>query len=230
MTDIAGKRDPLGDRHRSLKSELIDELRMDIVQGRLEPGERLVERTLSETYGVSRVPLREAMLHLAAEGFLTITPRRGATVATFTIDSVSDLFDVREQLDSLAARLAAERIDAAGVKRLEQALLRAEQTALTDDEAERTVENARFHELIVDLAESPLLTSIMKPIGARVRWLFSFMSRAESSPLLAQEHRRLFELIAGGDGPQAAEYARAHVAATRQSTIDALAELMGADA
>jgi len=225
MSDNAEVRHPLGDRHRSLKSELIDELRMDIVQGRLRPGERLVERVLAESYGVSRVPLREAMLHLAAEGFLTLAPRRGATVATFTLDSVSDLFDVREQLDALAARLATQRADEAGLARLEQTLLRSEKAVADGDEAELTSSNARFHEIIVELAGSPLLTSIMRPIAARVHWLFGFMSRSEPAALMS-EHEQLFLLIRAGDPDAASEYARAHVAETRQSTIDSLAGLM----
>lgn len=225
MSDTAETRHPVGERHRSLKSELIDELRMDIVQGRLKPGERLVERVLAESYGVSRVPLREAMLHLAAEGFLTLSPRRGATVSTFTIESVADLFDVREQLDALAARLAAQRATESGLAELEAALLRSEKAVVDADEPELTASNARFHELIVELADSPLLTSIMKPIGARVRWLFGFMSRSEPAALMS-EHRQLLALIRGGDPDAAAEFARAHVASTRQSTMDALSGLM----
>ena len=185
----------------------------------------LAQHSLAETYSVSRVPLREAMLHLAAEGFLTLTPRRGATVATFTLANVSDLFDVREQLEPLAARLAAQRATPAGLALLEQTLRHSEAAVADADEAALTVSNARFHELIVELADSPLLTSIMGPIGARVRWLFSFMSRSEPRALM-REHRELLERIRSGDAEGAAVFAHDHVAATRQSTIDALAGLM----
>lgn len=215
----------VGLRHRSLKSELIEQIRLDIVQGRLQPGERLIERVLSERYEVSRVPLREAMLRLETEGFLTLAPRRGATVATFTLESVSDLFDVREQLDALAARLAADRADPASLLALEHALSESEEAVASDDREHRSSSNARFHELIIDMAASPLLSSIMRPIGARVRWLFGFMSSSES-PALLSEHRQLLELISSGRAAAASEFARAHVAATRHHTLESLSELV----
>ncbi|GAA3764843.1 GntR family transcriptional regulator [Microbacterium kribbense] len=225
MTTTSDAPHPVGLRHRSLKSELIDQIRLDIVQGRLKPGERLIERVLSERYEVSRVPLREAMLRLEAEGFLTLAPRRGATVATFTVEGVEDLFDVREQLEALAARLAAERANPESLAVLGRALSESEEATAADDRERRSSSNAHFHESIIDMAGSPLLSSIMLPIGARVRWLFGFMSSSES-PTLLSEHRRLLELIGGGEAAAASEFARAHVAATRKHTLDSLAELI----
>ena len=84
-------------------------LGQEIIHGRLAPGERLLETKLCGELGCSRSPLREALRMLAAENLVTIEPRRGARVAHLTRKGIADLFEVRIELEALAARLAAER-------------------------------------------------------------------------------------------------------------------------
>jgi DNA-binding GntR family transcriptional regulator len=84
-------------------------LKKRIIEVDLQPGERLVERDLADELKVSRIPLREALRLLAAEGLVVLVPHRGALVSPFTPADVRDLFDVRESLEVLAARLAAQR-------------------------------------------------------------------------------------------------------------------------
>lgn len=79
-----------------------------IISGDFAPGSRLRERELSQTLAVSRVPVREALQQLEAEGFIDTSPRRGATVKQITLRDVNELFDVRLSLEVLAARLAAQ--------------------------------------------------------------------------------------------------------------------------
>lgn len=199
-------------------------MREDIISGALSPGQRLVERELAGQYDVSRVPLREAMLQLEAEGFIRLTPRRGAMVETFSSQGIVDLFDVRESVEALAARLAAERADAEGLARLQGRLETARSATEAGDEDAITHANAAFHQEIVTLAGNHLLESIMEPLAARMRWLFSFMSEA-APETICREHETLFDVIASGDGVRAAAFAREHIAATRAPTLSALEEL-----
>lgn len=214
-----------GQRHRSLRDEVVDELREEIITGTLAPGQRLIERELAAQYGVSRVPLREAILQLEAEGFVRIAPRRGAMVETFSPQSVIDLFDVRESMEALAAQLAAERADQAGLDSLKARLDAARAATEAGKQEEITRANAAFHEEIVRLAENPLLESIMQPLAGRVAWLFTFMTQA-APETVCREHEALYEVIASGDGLRAAEFACAHVAATREPTLAALEALI----
>ncbi|GEM35413.1 hypothetical protein NN3_64200 [Nocardia neocaledoniensis NBRC 108232] len=92
---------------KSLRDRAYEELRDRIVDLRLSPGQRLVERDLATELEISRIPLREALQLLEREGLVVIVPRQGAIVAPFTVTDVRDLFDVRESLEVLAARLAA---------------------------------------------------------------------------------------------------------------------------
>lgn len=108
----------------SLRDRAYQELRRRIVSTELAPGQRLVERDLAAELEVSRIPLREALRLLEADGLVVLVPHKGALVSPFTPADVRDLFDVRESLEALAARLTAERRDDAGLARLKAGLPR----------------------------------------------------------------------------------------------------------
>ena len=92
--------------NRTLWEQVRDRLREDILAGRLEPGAELSEVALAREFGTSRGPLREALGRLAAEGLVTITPRRGAVVTQLSRQEFIDAYQVREALETLAVRLA----------------------------------------------------------------------------------------------------------------------------
>ena len=100
----------IGTRHQPLRTLVCDELRRLIITGELSPGTRLVEDRLALRLAVSRNHVREALQTLATEGFVAITPRRGAVVAQITGEQAEELFDVRMALESLAARTAARTL------------------------------------------------------------------------------------------------------------------------
>src|SRR3977135_4353949 len=94
---------------RPLRDVVADGLRAQIVSGALAPGTRIREERIAIEHGVSRVPGREAVQRLEQEGFLVLTPRRSATVATPSARRVLELMEIRTNLEVLAARLAARR-------------------------------------------------------------------------------------------------------------------------
>ena len=99
-----------------------DWLRDQILDGEREPGGKLVERDLATEFGVSRVPVREALKMLDAEGLVTLRPHTWAIVREFTPEDLTDLDEVRSALEVLGFRLAAERRDHAGLARLRATL------------------------------------------------------------------------------------------------------------
>ena len=103
------ERAPLGMLHIPLRDQVRDELRRRIADGRLQPGSKMVERELAEEFGVSRVPVREALRTLETEGFVQVVPRKGVVVRHLSRRDVEELFDVREALEFLATRLATEK-------------------------------------------------------------------------------------------------------------------------
>src|SRR5215212_1056166 len=97
---------------------ILERLRHLILIGDYGPDERLVEEQLARRLGVSRTPVRQALAMLEAEGLVEISPNRGATVCSFGLDDVWDIYDLRAVLEGHAARRAAGRIEWAELKRL----------------------------------------------------------------------------------------------------------------
>ncbi|WP_410596320.1 GntR family transcriptional regulator [Amycolatopsis sp. lyj-23] len=196
-----------------------EELRERILTGRLRPGDRLVERELAEDLGVSRVPVREAIRALEAEGFLVVQSPRRVVVRQLARVDVEELFDVREALEGLAAGLAAARAGAAELKRLERVLADAARATARGDAARITVFNSRFHDEIVAIAGNALLTTMLQPLEGRLRWL---TSQNEHWAELLDEHRRLYEAIASRDAERAKASAVEHVRVNREVTLRSL--------
>ncbi|MGX1159444.1 GntR family transcriptional regulator [Arthrobacter sp. SLBN-100] len=194
-----------------------------IISGDFAPGSRLRERELSQALDVSRVPVREALQLLEAEGFIDTSPRRGATVKQITLRDVNELFDVRLSLEVLAARLAAQAA-ARGESsaRLQQMMDRAEEATLRHDHAQIPLSNTALHAEIVSMGGNALLEYSMKPLLGRMQWLFTLTGHRD--PLVqCAEHLSLCKAIYDGRAELAAALAFAHVELGREPSLRGLA-------
>ena len=129
----------------TLWQRVYDHLRAEILSGRLEPGAELAEVALSEQLGVSRGPLREALGRLAAEGLVTVRPRRGAVVRSLSKQEFVELYQVREALEVLAVRLAVPRLGPQDVAELEELVATMSAHAGRDEVTEFFEANSAFH-------------------------------------------------------------------------------------
>lgn len=203
---------PLGLAHTPLRSQTRDEIRQRIIDGRLTPGTRIVERELAAELQISRVPVREALRMLESEGFVQVVPRRGVVVKRMTRRDVEELFDVRQSLEVLATRRATERAGAEDLARLRGALNRVSRAIDVGDAEAIGRGNEEFHDAIIELADNTLLASMLEPLQGRLHWLFRQNQNAEK---LLREHRALYDAIASGDPERAAAQALAHVLENR---------------
>ncbi|WP_223281314.1 GntR family transcriptional regulator [Streptomyces antnestii] len=199
-----------------MRERVLAELRQEIIDGRLRPGDRLVERELADRLGVSRVPVREAIRALLTDGFVTFETPRRAVVRTLTRTDVTELFELREALEVYATGLAAQRATRADLDGLEELLDRAAVATRAGDAAAITEANTRIHDRILATAGNGLLISVMEPVDGRLRWL---TRRNEEWPQLLTEHRELYEAIASRDPEKARASALAHVRTNRASTL-----------
>ncbi|MFJ6841660.1 GntR family transcriptional regulator [Streptomyces griseoluteus] len=212
MSPLTAKPEPLG----SVRERVLAALRQDIISGRLGPGDRLVERELADRYGVSRVPVREAIRALVGEGFVLFESARRTVVRRLTPDDVRELFELREALEVYAAGLAASRATPGALEDL-RALLAEAATATEAGEAEAITDvNTRFHDRILAMAGNGLLVSVLEPVDGRLRWL---TRRNAEWPQLLTEHHGLYAAIASGDPDRARAHALAHVRANHRSTV-----------
>lgn len=212
---------PLGLAHTPLRSQTRDEIRQRIIDGRLTPGTRIVERELAAELQVSRVPVREALRMLESEGFLEVVPRRGVVVKRMTRRDVEELFDVRQSLEVLATRRATERVTAEDLARLRSILDGVDRAIAADDTEEIGRGNEKFHDAIIAMADNNLLAAMLEPLQGRLHWLFR---QNQNSADLQREHRTLYDAIASGDPERAAAQALAHVLENRDLARELLFE------
>ncbi|WP_234790959.1 GntR family transcriptional regulator [Mycolicibacterium wolinskyi] len=203
---------------KPLRERAYDELRARIVGLELAPGTRLIERDLADELAVSRIPLREALQRLQQDGLVVTVPHQGTIVSPFTADDVRDLFDVRESLEVLAARLAAERADQHGLDKLAAQLDIARRATKRKDKSAIAAANARFHGVIVELAANPLLETMLRPLEARTQWLFH-LTKDRDPGVQCREHEELLAAIADHDPDRAAASAFHHVHSGRADSL-----------
>ena len=194
----------------SLTQVVSGQIRGRILDGTLKPGERLVEDRLSAELGVSRVPVREALRSLSAEGLVTLLPRRGATVVDVTPEDVAELVEVRALLEGLNARLAAQRHDPEIVALLEETLARGNEAAKAGTAEELARLNAEFHERLAEASRNSVLSEVMRGLRERTSIAFAINGRTRAREDW-QEHSGVLAAVIAGDAELAALLATRHV-------------------
>ena len=198
--------------NRTLREQVVDHLREEILSSRLAPGTELGEVALARSLGVSRGPLREALGQLAAEGLVTIAPRRGAFVTRLTRQEFVDAYQVREALESLAIKLAVPRLgdqDRAELHRM-CAEMEAEAKAGNTD---RFFEiNRAFHGYLVHASGNQKLEAVhgqlVAQMGRLMRKSAELRGGLEQS---AAEHREILAAVDAGDPALAAQLLEDHI-------------------
>lgn len=200
----------LGARHAPLNKLVADAIRDRILAGDFAPGERLAEEGLSAELGVSRMPVREALRVLAAEGVVTIEPRRGAWVSSYTADQVRELVEVRATLESLNAKLAARRKDPRQISELQRILANGARITERTELASIQENNNKFHEALEAVAGNTVLSSIVRSLRDRTALVFARQSRARVRENW-KEHAQIVRAVIAGDAELAALLAARHV-------------------
>lgn len=191
-------------------------LRDAILDGARPPGSKLTERDLAAEFGVSRVPVRDALKLLDGEGLVELRPRTWAIVREFTAADLADLDEVREVLEPMAFRLAAERHRREDLERLKAVLDAEQESARRDDSVTSRRKAADFHEVAVQLADNRLLGDLMGSIRSRLRWS---LVQHDDLEHIADEHVALYEAVRDRDGDRASALARAHVESSRRERL-----------
>ena len=166
-----------------LRRQVLDELRQSIIAGRLNPGERLVERELIAMMGVSRTVIREALRQLESEGLVAIVPNKGPIVRTLTVEEAHEIYAIRAVLEGLAARLFAELADEAQITRLEQSLCVVEKAYDSGDTESMLETKNNFYEALFEGAKSETLSSMLAILHGRIwRWRGLGLTHPNRSP------------------------------------------------
>jgi DNA-binding GntR family transcriptional regulator len=202
----------------SLTSKVVKALRAAILGGEIAPGERLSVPDLARRLGVSRTPAREALLVLEREGLVESRPRLGTVVLSGGKQGLKQLFELREALDGMAARLAAGAFSDAQSVALSQ-IVDDHRLAIARKDMERHIAlDVQFHASIREGCGNAYLRESLLQIERRIMLFmraFSALPRA-MGPEVIRDHGEIAEAIGAGDGSKAEAAARRHVRNVRK--------------
>ncbi|MCG5055301.1 MAG: GntR family transcriptional regulator [Myxococcales bacterium] len=187
---------------QTLRTPIADQLRAFILDGRMAPGERIVELGVAAQLGVSRAPLREALWQLAKEGLVRFEPNRGAFVAELSAEDVTHIFEIRQALETQAAVRIFERQDEAAFRALEQRCAALEAAGTRKDMRAFAEADVAFHKTLWHHAGNPILEEVL--CGVSVRFfgygLIRDLPRASAYAFdqVVAEHRKMLALMRAG--------------------------------
>jgi DNA-binding GntR family transcriptional regulator len=210
-----------------IRSQVVANLRQAILDRRLAPGQRLIERELVDLTGVSRTSVREALRELAAEGLVTAIPHKGMVVSSVSPQEARQLYQVRSALEALAGRLFTENASPAQRKALVRALERVERQAAKGTPILAAKDH--FYEVLFEGGGNEALRSIVGGLHARVSMLRSLSTsvpgRLEHS---IEELRAIVDAVLANDAAAAAAACARHVEEAGRTALLALSEQDGA--
>jgi DNA-binding GntR family transcriptional regulator len=212
---------PLPDQ--SLADAVADRLREAIRNGEYTPGQRLVERTLSDRLGVSHIPVREALTKLEDEGLVVRLPRRGARVAKLSPTSVAEVSSMRVLLEAFVVRRACERWTPRAERDLTRLADRMVAAAQKGDVATVLDLDHRFHERLWEQADHSILLEVASGLRGRINsFLRAAIQTLSPDELIAHamNHHLLTQTIATGDAEAAVEAMRIHIQAAADRIED----------
>jgi DNA-binding GntR family transcriptional regulator len=207
----------------TLWQRVYEHLRGEIMADRLPPGTELSEVALSRELSVSRGPIREAMGRLAAEGLVTVRPRRGAEVRAITPGELVDSYEVREALEVLAVRLATPRITESDLERLEELVDSMATHSRNDAVADFFAANVIFHELLCELSGNKKLQEVHHRLASEIgRFQAQTLALRGNLEGSVNEHRAILAAMRLGDAEKAAALTAAHVRVPTQRLQETL--------
>jgi DNA-binding GntR family transcriptional regulator len=203
---------PVALNRETLAEQVYQHLRREILDNAWPPGAALPEQTLAAQLEVSRVPVREALRRLAADGLVTLRPRHGAVVSTLSPQQFLDAYRVREALEELAIRLALPHLTAADLEELEALQDAMRRAAAANDADAFFAANRAFHARFVERSRNEYLKGIYFPLIDQMRrHISSSLGLRGGLERSIEEHQAILAAVRAGDAAEAARLLREHI-------------------
>lgn len=215
------------DQFVTTKLEIVfNVLKENILNGNLQPGSRLVIKKIAQELGVSEIPVREAIRMLESQGLVIITPHAGAEVASFNVEDIEEIFNIRGLLEGYAARTALPNITKEIIDDLNKCIEDMRQCVKKGDAAAFGVLNRDFHRKIYALSPYKRLYRMLFELwdGAeRTRAVFSFAKSRPQESL--KEHEEIVKMLIEGDGEKVEQVVRKHKECVGKVFIESIKQM-----
>lgn len=206
-----------------MSEEIADILRENVISGNINPGEKVNEYQVAKLLNISRPPIREAFRLLAAEGLITLVPRKGAFVSKLSIQEVKEIYEMKSMMESFAVRLAIPIVDEKEVSKLDSILRLMEEKIKENNFRQIQRLNIEFHRRMIRMSKNHKLVhfyeSIILPIRRYQRLGLSAPSSWKTS---FKEHRNIVEAITSRNVELAERLTREH---TMRATLRVIGRL-----
>jgi DNA-binding GntR family transcriptional regulator len=223
---------------RVFREEIREQLIEDILNGRLQPGARIVETRIAQQFGVSQGPVREALRDLELFGFVVSSPFRGTQVRKISTEDLLEIYPIRAALEGVAARAAAVRIDEATLAHLEELLAAMREAAARDDHRAEADADHAFHHAIVKASGNHMLEHVWQTMRLSITTCVTHSVTHRSLHEIAERHIHVLEALRSRDPDKAEAAIRRHIeepgewirAAHKDDAAPAQAEGVGKEA
>lgn len=183
-------------QYRSLKDCVMDYLRQEMESGNLKPGDRINEKEICQKLGVSRTPIREALIQLEREGFVEISPRKSIRVKKLTLEEIEDIYQIIGALESEAAEIACDRLTPEDIAKMEEDYNQMVQALAQDDFKKYMDINLKLHNTHLRVCGNDTLVNIVNQLKKR---LYDFPRIMLTIPQWEEkcinEHRQLIQFF-----------------------------------
>jgi DNA-binding GntR family transcriptional regulator len=211
--DVPNSVPRLGKKRQTQCKVVRSAIEHEIVTGGLPPGAPLDEEVIARRFGVSRTPVREALLQLIESGLIKKLPRQPAVVAPLDVQHLIQSFEVMSEMEALCARLAARRISTEEKSELQAIQVASDKALATKDHDALGRLGNRFHFKIWQATHNEVLVETVRKFAIRLNPYRMFQLRAEGRPSANNEdHQALLEAILSGRSDDAAQLMKRHVA------------------
>lgn len=211
------------DNYRTLQELVYNNLRELIISGHLAPGQKLVTAKLAADLGVSRMPVREALSRLQSEGMVTIVPHKETIVTVFSLQDVTEIYDIRAILEGYAARLCALSATAQQIERLRSLVSAAEALLAAGDlEGLKHCDN-RFHHGVFETCGSAKLGQLLASLWDQCLYYRNLANALKRNPHQSLDHhRQIVAALEAHDSDKAEEMILLHTRVARDALLDHL--------
>jgi DNA-binding GntR family transcriptional regulator len=187
--------------YKSLTECVIDYLKQKLLDGELHPGEEINMISLCDTLGVSRTPVREALVQLIKDGFIEEATRKGFKIKKLGRSEIADIYWIGGLLESEVVKIACERMSDAEIERLEAMLGESEAELVRGDHAAYAAKNTKFNEFMRSFCPNALLTDLVENIRERLYFAHNRSDAPDWNRLMVADHRQIISLLKDRDKP-----------------------------